>query len=267
MTAVARLGRVATAVVVAVALLLALAALFGSPDGRAWGSALTSAVEDWRGGPADLVRGGLRWIAPPLVLAAVVGRLVQTVISGRRRRAALALVLGLGSFATTQAIKLWLVPFPRFGAETGRELSGHAAMAASALLVFVICAVPSQRRRVAVLAAGGVFGVSSGAVVARWHDAGEVVVALAVAIGWALVGWAWLGPAVAPEDGSGGRRQRLPGTELLVAVPAAIAWLVVRVGEGAAGDSAAQTLLAAALAVLAATAALTLTTLEAASRT
>lgn len=238
-------------VVVALAAPWLLAVAFAGDPGQAWSRSVDAAVQPWEDGAWRVLRGGLKWIMPPALLAGVLVGFAVLLRRSGRGRAVLAAVAAAGGFGATEAIKWGIVPFPGYGPDGDHPLSGHAATAASAL-AFALVAVPAHRRVAA--GVGGavlVVGAEVGTVLARWHDAGDVVIPVVVSAGALAV----VGAAAQPRPDTGspaswGRRD------------AALAAVVVCAGAAAAivapGVSARTTTLSAVgLAAVAAAALLT----------
>lgn len=267
-------------VLVALALPVLTGFAFATAPGHAWSEAVAVAVGPWERGPWKVLRGGLKWITPPVLAVGVPWALIAAARGGRRRTALTALVLGAGAFLTSEAIKLGILPFPAYGPDGGRNLSGHVAMVAAALVAMVLVAPSRHRGAVAWIAGALLAAASFGIVVARWHDTGDVVIPIVVATSWAMVGLAAarLRGVGAPPT-AGGRSADPPAAPALPVLPdlperwvvravvpvglgcAAGTLLLVLVGEAASGTSRLQTLGATALAVVAATILLTLVTL------
>ncbi len=252
---------VAVTLAAALALPALLALAFATPAGRAWGDSVAHAVVSWEHGPWKVLRGGLKWITPPAVAVTVLVTLGWAWRTGRRRAAVLGLVLGAGAFLTVEAIKLGLVPFPDGGAGLSRMLSGHVAMVAGGALGVIVAAAPGRRRVTTVVAWLLLTGTCLGIIVSRWHDTGDVVVALAIGIGWALLGRVvtmTVGrPVHQARQARMARQARPQARTVLVGVVAGLcalgAWLLVSVGQAATTSSPTQTLVASALAIIAAT--------------
>lgn len=172
-------GWVVVAVVVA-ALPLVFALAFTGPAAHEWSQTLTTLVAPLADGAWRVLRGGLKWIMPPVL---AVTALVCLVVLLRRRGVVRALVVAAataGSFLVVEAAKTGLVPFPAYGPDGGRALSGHTATASSALLAVLAVTPARLRGRVAVVGAFLVTGAEVGVVVGRWHDTADAVLSVVV---------------------------------------------------------------------------------------
>lgn len=172
-------GWVVVAVVVA-ALPLVFALAFTGPAAHEWSQTLTTLVAPLADGAWRVLRGGLKWIMPPVL---AVTALVCLVVLLRRRGVVRALVVAAataGSFVVVEAAKTGLVPFPAYGPDGGRALSGHTATASSALLAVLAVTPARLRGRVAVVGAFLVTGAEVGVVVGRWHDTADAVLSVVV---------------------------------------------------------------------------------------
>lgn len=258
MTGRARRWFVLGAVVVAVAAPVVLGVLLATPAGHAWSTSLSDVVDALGRGRQRLLRGGLRWIATPFVVLVVAWCFVAMIRAGRRRATLVAFVVGLGSFLTSEAIKLDVLPFPSYGVGGGRDVSGHVAMVAAALVVVAVAAPAQRRTRVRWVAWALLVGTSLGVIGARWHDAGDVVIPLSVATAWCVVAWAvltWRRPQVPDGDRTG---RSSPVGWVVVALCAAAAGLLVASGATGAGTAPAPTVLATVLAAVSGSTALAL---------
>lgn len=234
---------------IAVGVLPLLALLLAAPSAVMWSEGIAAAVSAWNGGGWRLLRGGLAWLAAPATLAVVLWCLLRMLRTGRTQDAATAFVLALGSFLMSEAFKLNVLPLPGYGPDGDRNISGHVAMVAGALIVVVIAAPTARRWLVAALASTIVVLTSLGVVAARWHDAGDLIVPLMVATAWSVVARALF---VLREHGESepSRRRVVQGAAALALVCALAAWYLVSRAGALSGTLA---LLAALLAVLAAT--------------
>lgn len=250
----------------ALALPVLLGLAFATPTGRAWSDALAAAVSPWERGPWKVLRGGLKWITPPLLAVAVPWALVHLARRGRRITAIVALVGGAGAFLTAEAVKHGFIPFPAYGLDGTRPLSGHVATVSAAFVVAVLAA-PEARRRTVTLAAWVLLaGACLGIIASRWHDTGDVVITIAIAVTWCVLGAVLLAAlprgraerstsaastTVREMRDRGAARRRAEGALLAVsALLAAASWALVVLGSGATGASPAQTLAASSLAAL-----------------
>lgn len=223
-------------VVVAVAIPVVLGMMLASPAGQTWSDAVLGAVREVEWLPRWLLRGGLRWLATPFVVVVVAWTFVRMLRAGRRRAATIAFAVSVGSFLASEAIKLGLLPFPAFGSDATHDLSGHVAMVAAALVVVVVAAPPRSRPKVLASAWLLILGTGIGVVVAGWHDGGEVVVPMAIAIAWTVAGSAVTGWAVASRRGAPAREAgrwrwwQLAPWALTLGCAAAVTGLVIGAG-------------------------------------
>lgn len=254
------------AALAALALPVLLGLAFASPTGRALSDALAAAVSPWERGPWKVLRGGLKWITPPVLAVAVPWALVHLALRGRRTTAIVGLVVGAGAFLTAEAVKHGFVPFPAYGLDGTRPLSGHVAMVSAAFVVAVLAAPEARRRTVTLVAWVLLAGACLGIIASRWHDTGDVVITIAIAVTWVVLGAVVLAAlpraraerATVVASARGGEvreRERarrradgplLAGTGLL----AAAAGTLVFLGSAATGTSPVQTLAASTLAAL-----------------
>lgn len=250
--------RVAAMLVVAILLAPAVALLFATPIAHAWTTASALAVEGWGRGLWRVLRGGVKWIAPPVVSLAVLWALLHLVRHRRHRTALVAFVVGAGAFLTTEAIKFGFLPFPTYTMVGTQELSGHVAMTASAFVVAVL-ALAGRHRPIGVAAAVILLvGMCVAILVSRWHGVADVVIALAVTTSWVLAARAWL---TATGRGTPPPRPRRNVWPAAGASSCAIAaWLLVVAGDAASGAAHLQALGAGVLAIVAAVLTLTIVT-------
>lgn len=240
------------AVVLAALLPVVVGAMLATPAGQAWSGAVVDVVDEVEPLLRSLLRGGLRLLSTPFVVAVVAWCLVRMLRAGRRRAALIVFVVALGSFLTSEAIKLELLPFPAFGSDASHDLSGHVAMVAAALMVVAVATPPRSRTPILALAWLLVVGTGLGVILAGWHDAGEVVVPASVALTWAVAGWAVAGWADAGTRGLvGGRpgRRRLPERAIEVVTVGCAVVAVALVSAADARMAPLPALLAAVLAV------------------
>ncbi|MFT3877030.1 MAG: hypothetical protein QM708_11505 [Propioniciclava sp.] len=183
-------GRLAALVVVALAgaaLPLAAGLLFATEPAHEWTRAVQVAVGGWEHGGWRILRGGLKWLSPPVVAVGVLAMLVALVRGGRRRTAYAAAVVAAGAFVTVEAIKLGYLAFPAYRIDQTREMSGHVAMASSAFVAIVLAVSPRRRPLGTAVAGVLLVGMCVGILASRWHDAADIVIAMTVTIAWVLV--------------------------------------------------------------------------------
>lgn len=246
--------------IVAVAMPVLLACFFASPLGRGWSEALSAATDSWERGIWRVLRGGIKWIAPPVVVIATAVCLVHLVRSGAKRQAVIAVTLGAGSFATSEAIKHGFIPFPAYGPAGERELSGHVAMVASAMLLAVLATGPSRRRAIALLCWALLTGTCLVIIISRWHDTADVVLPVSISVAWMVAGLTLvrLVDAAAAPRAPVDRRRSWRAPAAFAGACAVAAGLLVGIGDAATVGSPTQTLVATGLAILATTTSATL---------
>ncbi len=133
-----------------------------------------------------------------------------------RRRYATAIVASLvivASNVTTQVLKNVVLDRPDRGVQTldfNSLPSGHTALAASTAAAVFLIVTPRWRPFTAVV--GGAYAVLAGAAtfVNLWHRPADVVAALLVVGGWALLA----GPVILRADGSTNSSRQGPPTDL-----------------------------------------------------
>jgi membrane-associated phospholipid phosphatase len=191
----ALLAAAAAAVGVAVVYVVALGSSRGlSFDQRALAGSLpqTSASDLQR-----LTAGVLRTIdIGSLLLLGGAVLLLARVTAGRAGILAVALILA-GSNATTQALKPLLAWLDPLGGEAARGLrsafpSGHATIAMSLALAFLVAVPVPVRPVAAVFAAAYAAAVGVSLLVLIWHFPSDVAAGYLVAAAWAGVAIAWL---------------------------------------------------------------------------
>lgn len=248
------------ATVVAVAAPAVLGLFFASSPGRGWSEALTAATDSWERGVWRVLRGGIKWIAPPVVIITTAACLVHLLRSGARRPAAIAALLASGSFLTSEAIKHGFLPFPAYGSAGERDLSGHVAMVASATLVALLTVGWHRRRSIAGLCWLLLTGTCLVIITSRWHDIADVVLPLSIMVAWAVAGLTTVRFLVhdAPSSRPDGRRKGLVLPIAVAGLSAIGAALLVVAGSAASVGAPVQTLTATGLAIFAATIAATL---------
>jgi divalent metal cation (Fe/Co/Zn/Cd) transporter len=238
---------------IAIAIPVVVALPFMTATGRGWEQATALAVGPWERDGWRVLRGGVKWIAPPFVCLAVIWVLFHLTRQGRSRTAATAFLVGAGAFLTVEGIKLGYVPFPAFRSDGTRELSGHVAMTASAYVVAVLGLPqrPSIGRATAWLLLAG---MCLAILASRWHGTADIVIALGVTIGWVLGARAGFAVALARQGSSAARPTR---TDVLISSAAALAAttavLVVVLGDPTLRTTPVRALAAGGLAIVAMT--------------
>jgi len=129
-----------------------------------------------------LLRGGLGRVALPVVLALAAIALLSLVRHGRRRDAAVAVVVLVGANGTVEAIKHGLLDL---GPSTPL-LSGHMAVVVGTAFVVALASAPTPRRRVVALGAAAVVATAAGVALVAWHTVPEVLAPTLVALAWVL---------------------------------------------------------------------------------
>jgi membrane-associated phospholipid phosphatase len=180
-------------VVLVLACVLLLGALYFVAVRTEWGQRLDDAALDGRTTRANVLRATDRLLNTISVASlAVVGAGIAVIAVARRRPhlAVMALVVIGGGNLTTQVLKRDLLirpdllghPDPLGGASFP---SGHATVAMS-IVVALILVVPA-RMRGPTAAVGFVYAalVGMGVVTAGWHRPSDVIAAYLVAVGWA----------------------------------------------------------------------------------
>lgn len=193
---------------------------------------------------AALISDGLRAVCLVLAAWAAIGLYRR----GRRRTSFLTVVAGIGGFLTTQLIKAGVVPLPPYAPEDdGRgwwgphDLSGHVAVAAAAVITTAAFgrdgSLSRTTHRLCRLAIALLAVASIGVVLAGWHDAGDVVLALGVAAAWCLAVRAGseLAGVTGVPDGRENRDSRFVLWGMSAGALFAAGWLVATLAVDAAG--------------------------------
>jgi hypothetical protein len=185
-------------------------------DAAAYGGAFWARV-----GPWPIIDAARVLVLP----GAAVGLAVAVVwlwSRGLRRRAAVAVVVALGSAVTIQLLK-HVLPRPDLGftPDPNSLPSGHTGAIAVALASLVLAAPPARRALVALGGAWVTAAVGSASVVAHQHRPSDIVAAVLVVVGWVAAGM--LGDGRDPGQAARRPDAERIGERVLLALGAAFA--------------------------------------------
>ena len=132
-----------------------------------------------------LLRGGLGWIADPVLVVVALVAVVVMLRRGRWREALVATVVWLGANGTVQAIKHGIVPF--VPGHHAPELSGHQGVVWGAVVAVALAVAPRWRRTVVTWGAVAVVLMAVGILLTGWHTLDQVLVPLLICAAWTLL--------------------------------------------------------------------------------